>query len=147
MIDDSDDFLAQILKVGSRVCYRKLYARAYVGRRTVSLEEVGQIVVMLRQAMILFMDCSREFQEKYKSILTALKFLQNLEKIDDQRQWIVQSKNGYDLDIRPTNTGVNPAIFYPVSPNPASSGVPGALVNPQTVKLINMLERVQHSMR
>ncbi len=140
-INDSDDFLAQILKLGSRVCYRKLYARAYVGRRTVLPDEVRQIMVMLRQAINLFMQCRPTFRRTYQNIHTAMRFLENIEKIDDQKQWILQSKDGYDLDIRPRDAGINPVMFYPVAPNPVFEG-PDGTTNP----LVSMLERVQHSM-
>jgi hypothetical protein len=145
-INDSDDFLAQILKLGSRVCYRKLYASAYVGRRTVLPDEVRQFIVMLRQAIHLFMQCRLPFRQKYQNIHTAMRFLENLEKIDDQKQWILQRKDGYDLDILPRDAGINPAMFYPVAPNPVFVG-PDGTTNPQTAQLVSMLERVQHSMR
>jgi hypothetical protein len=119
-IYDSDHFFEQILLLGARVCYKKWPGSAYVGRRSMSLSELQDVKILVNSSIFYFNDCSYEFRhlQENKIILPALHFLKNIANIDDGKEWILQSKDGFQLKILRAEHDVNPTTYPPVSPNP-----------------------------
>jgi hypothetical protein len=119
-IYDSDHFFEQILLLGARVCYKKWPGSAYVGRRSVSLSELPDVKILVNSSIFYFEACSYGFRHlpENKNILPALLFLKNIANIDDGKEWILQSKDGFALNIVRAAHDVNPTTYAPVSPNP-----------------------------
>jgi hypothetical protein len=116
---ESDDFFENILLLGARVCYKK-HGQFYVGRRSVSESELPDVNTLVNNSINYFNACSSAFRQSQenKNILPALLFLKNIAKIDDGKEWILQSKDGFALNMVRAEHDVNPRMYPPVSPNP-----------------------------
>jgi hypothetical protein len=117
---DSDDFLKNVLLLGARVCYKKWPGNSYVGRRIVSESELPDVNTLVNNSIDYFNASSSAFRQSQdvKNVLPALRFLKNIVNIGDGKQWILQSKNGFELVILGAAPDVNPRMYPPVSPNP-----------------------------